>query len=214
MFNRIALCFTALTLFSAAPAFATGAHAEKGASGNGDSPDVTLTSTGQTVDGIPIENYTNFGTYLEIFQIPTAFTSGTPYLLTFNSALPTDGTAAYGVFDCDNGTGTAIDASGNPMANGSDCTQAPLNTSDQYVSFVEGTNTAKITFLASVPGANASTTYYFWTTATDVNGDFIGNLASITPAGSTGTVPEPGTFGLLASGLLAIALFRRRTTNA
>jgi hypothetical protein len=137
------------------------------------------------------------GTIYDIFQIPSSFTSGTPYALTFSSIA--DG---YGIFDCDNGlNGFAISADSPPINIGSTCTEGALGSNDAFVSFNEVGDTSTINFLG---GSGAPPTFYFWTTD--------GNLTGI--ASATVTTPEPAAILLLASGLAGLALLRRRLAQS
>jgi PEP-CTERM motif len=215
MFNRFALSIAALAL-CAAPVLANGAHVEKGASGNGLSTDAFFGTTSTGSNGVAETPYTNTNdsvdTVIDVFQIPSNFTAGTgtPYTMTFASVLPNADGALYGEFFCNNGSsGTAISvpqgATNTPVALGSTCTAGSLDSSgtSPFLSFNQVGNSVTVTFLG---GSNAPTNWYFWTTD--------GNLLSLKAAsGSTG-VPEPGTFALLAAGLIGLGLIRRRAEQA
>lgn len=205
MFNRFVLSCAALTFFAAAPAFANAVHAEKGASQQGISTDANFDSP-TTVNGIAVTPFFNVNDstnpLIDIFQIPANFESGTSYTLTFANI-----NLGYGVFDCNNPNDPtanfAISADSTPITLNGPCTAEPLGASDQFITYNEVGNKSTITF-TSVVGQTPPPSFFFWTPDQ--------NLLSITAA--TGTVPEPGTLALLACGLLAIALVRRRTANA
>jgi hypothetical protein len=204
MFNRIALIAGALALVSAAPAFANGVHASRGASQQGLKSDADFDSQ-TTVNGITVTPFFNVNDptdpLIDIFQIPSNFETGTPYTLTFSSI--DDG---YGVFDCANPndpTQDAISADSPAKVLNGPCTHEALGAGEQFINFNEVGNTSTITFNA-ISGQTPPATFYFWTPAS--------NLLSITAG--TSTMPEPGTYIMLAAGLLGIALLRRRTANA
>jgi hypothetical protein len=210
MFNRFALSIAALTLFAAAPAFANSVHASRGASQQGVSTDANFDAP-TTANGIPVTPFFNVNDsvdpLLEIFQIPSNFTSGTSYTLTFTNLA-----AGYGVFDCNNpnnpNANFAISADSTPVTLNGPCTAEAEGASDPFITYNEVGNTATITFTGS-----SSTTFYFWTTASEgTNGSLIGNLTSITAVNNT--VPEPATYAMLGAGLLMLTLMRRRTANA
>lgn len=213
MFNRIALCVIALTLFSAAPAFATStARPDKAASGQGLIADAFFSSsTVAGPDGVTESVFNNsndpFDPVIDVFALPMNFESGTAYTMSFKSLTPNMGGGLYGIFDCDNGTSqSAYSEDMTPVLVGTTCTPEPLGAGDALLSFTENDSNDTVTVSFIGNKATAPSQFFLWTTD--------GNLTGFAPAGSTGTVPEPGTFGLLASGLLAIALFRRRTANA
>ena len=197
MFNRSAILVAALILFAGAvPARANAVHAPKGASNQGLAADAFFQSP-TTVNGITVTPFDDQGTIFDIFQIPSSFSSGTPFVLTFNNIAN-----GYGIFDCDNGSNSfAISEDTPPQNIGSTCTKGPLGSNDAFVNFNEVGNTSTISF---VGGAGAPPTFYFWTTD--------GNLTAIAPVNAT--APEPSAFLLLASGLAALALLRRRALQS
>jgi hypothetical protein len=204
MFKHTAILAVALMLLaSAVPAGANGVHSEKAASNQGLAADAFFDSP-TTVNGITVTPFDDQGTILDVVQIPSSFESGTPFLLTFANI-----SNGYGIFNCDNGSNNFAVSEDDPPQNiGSTCTRGPVTpaaspSNEQFVSFNEVGNTSTITFLG---GAGAPPTFYFWTTD--------GNLTGIAPMSATGTAPEPAGFLLLASGLAAIALLRRRTVQS
>jgi hypothetical protein len=196
---------TLMLLVSAVPAGANGVHSEKAASNQGSSTDAFFEAQ-TTVNGITVTPFNDQGTILDIVQIPSSFTSGTSFVLTF-----ADITQGYGIFNCDNGPNNFAVSSPElptlPSINiGSTCTQGPVvsgSSNEQFVSFNESGNTSTITFLG---GAGAPPTFYFWTTDQ--------NLTGFAPVSANGTAPEPAGLLLLASGLAGIALLRRRTVQS
>ncbi len=199
MLTRSTVLTAVLVLLAGAfPAYASAVHTEKGASGQGDLSD-TFFDPSTTVNGITVTPFIELGTTYDIVQIPDAFTSGTPFLLTF-----TDINDGYGIFNCDNGSSNVALSSDNLPLPGSACTVgpvSPLTSNESFVSFNEVGNTSTITFLG---GAGAPSTFYFWTTD--------GNLTGISPA--IVTTPEPASFLLFASGLAGLAVFRRRVIQS
>jgi hypothetical protein len=197
MFNRASV-FAAVFVFLAGtlPVFANTVHAPKGASGQGLAADAFFQSP-TAVNGITVTPFDDQGTIFDIFQIPSSFTSGTPFTLTFSNIAN-----GYGIFDCDNGSNSfAISEDTPPQNIGSTCTKGPLGSNDAFVNFNEVGNTSTISFLG---GAGAPPTFYFWTTD--------GNLTGIAPVNAT--APEPSAFLLLASGLAVLALLRRRAPQS
>ena len=210
MFNRLALFAAALTLFAAAPAFANGAHAPRSASQQGDLDMANFGSTFTGANGISETTFVNNtlapgdpDITIDIFGIPANFETGTSYTMTFKNLIPNADGDVYGIFDCGNGTSPNPVSADNQTMTGP-CTAEPKGAGDAFVSYNENdlTNTVTISFLG---GSGAPGMFYFWTTD--------GNLTNLSPASASGTVPEPGTYVMLASGLLAISLLRRRTAN-
>jgi len=184
-----------LLLAGSAPLRANAVHVEKGASGQGLIADAFFEAP-TTVNGINVTPFNDQGTIFDIFQIPSSFTSGTSFLLTFTNL-----SAGYGIFDCDNGSNNfAISADTPPVPlPGSACTAAPLGSTDSLVNFDEVGNTSTITFL----GGSAPPQFFFWTTD--------GNLTGIS---AVATTPEPAELLLLAFGLAGLAVLRRRSVGA
>jgi hypothetical protein len=188
---------TLVLLANAVPAGANAVHTEKGGSNQGLAADAHFDPS-TPVNGITVTPFDDQGTIFDVFQIPSSFESGTPFLLTFANI-----NNGYGIFDCDNGTnGFAISEDTPPINIGSTCTAGPAGSNDAFVSFNEVGNTSTIKFLG---GAGAPPTFYFWTTD--------GNLTGLAPV-TSGTAPEPAGSLLLASGLAGIALLRRRTVQS
>jgi hypothetical protein len=184
-------------LVSAVPSYATAVHSEKGASNQGLAADAFFDPS-KPVNGITVTPFNDQHTIFDVFQIPSSFESGTPFLLTFANI-----NNGYGIFDCDNGTNSfAISEDTPPINIGSTCTAGPAGSNEAFVSFNEVGNTSTIKFLG---GAGAPPTFYFWTTD--------GNLTGLAPV-TSGTAPEPAGLLLLASGLASIALLRRRALQS
>src|ERR1700747_169212 len=108
MFNRPAILIAAFILLTAVPARATTVHAPKGASGQGLAADAFFQSP-TTVNGITVTPFDDQGTIFDIFQIPSSFTSGTPFALTFSNIAN-----GYGIFDCDNGSRRFVNSEETP----------------------------------------------------------------------------------------------------
>jgi hypothetical protein len=195
-FTRLSVFIAALALLAVAgPARANGAHAEKGASGQGLIADANFTSVTRTVDGVTIGQFDDQTTLYDVFTIPSTFETGTPFVLTFSSIA-----AGYGIFDCDNGSNSfALSADSPAVALIGPCTTGPVGSNDAFVSYLESGNTATISFLG---GAGAPPAFVFYTTA--------GNLLDIKPASTSTGMPEPSSILLLASGLAGLLLLRRR----
>jgi hypothetical protein len=204
MFNRLFVS-AALIVFASAPAFANGAHAEKGASRQGTSGAANFDSP-TTINGISVTPFFNVNDgvnpLIDIFQIPSSFTSGTSFTLSFTNI-----NLGYGIFDCDNGSApTAVSADfPTPVGLVGPCTQGALGSNDPFVTYTEVGNKSTITFNAGT-GNTPPPAFYFWTPDQ--------NLLGIAASSSTPTVPEPGTFAMLAAGLIGIALMRRRAVQA
>jgi hypothetical protein len=204
MLRPFSIIAAALVLLaSVIPAGANGVHPEKGASNQGLAADAFFEAP-TAVNGITVTPFDDQGTIFDVLQIPSSFTTGTSFLLTF-----ADITQGYGIFNCDNGANNFAVSEDDPPQNiGSTCTQGPVSpvsapSNEQFVNFNEVGNTSTISFLA---GSGAPPTFYFWTTD--------GNLTGFAPVSSTGTAPEPAGLLLLASGLAGIALLRRRTVQS
>jgi len=189
----LVLATAAAVLFAVAPARAN--LVDKGASGQGLLSDANF-ETGLTVNGIAVTPFDDQGTIYDIFQIPSDFTSGVSYTLTF-----ADISAGYGVFDCGNGTNDfGLSEDDPPQKVVGPCTAEPVpTTGNPFVTSNEVGNTATITF-SNPDSLAAPSTFYFWTTDA--------NLLSIEPA--TVTTPEPSSLLLLAFGFMGLILFRRR----
>jgi hypothetical protein len=202
-FLRTYIVFAAMMLLAVGPIRANSLHGEKGASNNGttDDADFKALNGGPDIDGIATTVYfnTNSGDVLDVFTLPSSFTAGTPVTLTFNTS-----SGVYGIFDCDNGSNSfaigvpTFPSTIPPVLNGP-CTAGPAGSNDKFVSFVDGTTSATLTFLG---GAGAPSTVVLY--AND------GTLTGIT-SGSGTAVPEPGTLLLVGIGLGGLFLLRRRT---
>lgn len=206
MFNRLIVSAAALVVFAAAPAFANGAHTDKGASRQGLSTDANFDSP-TTVNGVPVTQFFNnndsVNPLLDIFQLPSSFTSGSTITLTFANI-----NLGYGSFDCDNGSSsTAISADfPNGISLAGPCTKGALGSNDAFINFTEVGNVATLTFNGGT-GNTPPPAFYFWTPDK--------NLLSMSASTSGGgTVPEPSTYAMLALGLVGIAVMRRRAVQA
>src|SRR5271156_6544805 len=114
-FATIAVALVFLT--NAVPASATAVHSEKGASGQGLASDAFFDPS-TSVNGITVTPFNDQGTIYDVLQIPSSFTTGTSFTLTFANI-----NNGYGIFDCDNGAnGFAISADSTPVNIGSTCT--------------------------------------------------------------------------------------------
>ncbi len=194
MFRRTLMVVAILVLLSPALVHANTLHTEKGASGQGLATDAFFEPP-ITVNGISVTPFDDQGTIFDIFQIPSSFTSGTPYSLTFG-----DIGLGYGIFDCANGSSNfAVSDDMPPINIGSTCTPGPLGSNDSFVNFNESGNTSTISFLG---GAGAPSTFFFWTTD--------GNLLDISPLSATVSTPEPPALFLLAFSLGGLAVFRKQ----
>jgi PEP-CTERM motif len=219
------ICTGILALFIASPAFAN--HVDRPASGHGtddscstgDENCQTFGTAFTASDGLSVTPYTfsddgsvTFN-YLDLFAV-TGVSSGTTISFTFPTlATPLDG--QFGVFAC-NGTaenpGQAIDAAGVPFGpTPSPCTAIPpTQTASDFLSNPTGPVTTW-TFNSSTIG-----TWWFYAVATGptLAGESIYLPTSVTVTGGSNTVPEPGTLLLLASGLVGLAVLRRRQAHA
>jgi PEP-CTERM motif-containing protein len=212
MFNRFALTVATLALFSAAPAFANGLHADKGASMQGPAAQVGFGTAFVGPGGItetPFNNTTltagDPDAIVDVFGIPLNFESGTTYTMTFTSVVGNADGAVYGIFDCNNGSNNfAISSDSTPKNIGGPCTAEDEGNGDQFVNFNQVGSKVSIQF-QTVSGQTPPGQFFFWTTD--------GNLTDFAAGTTTGTTPEPATYTLLGAGLLALTLLRRRTAN-
>jgi hypothetical protein len=192
-FSRCSVAMAALLLLAVGPARATTIHGEKSSSGQGLLADAFFDGTTTPVEGVTVTRFDDQGTILDIFALPSSFTSGTPVTLTFNSIAN-----GYGIFSCDNGSNNfGLSEDSPPQDVIGPCTVGSSN--ESFVNFVEGANTSTLTFL---PGAGAPSAFFAWTTD--------GNLTGIQAGSSTTTVPEPGTLALVGMGLVGLFVLRRR----
>jgi hypothetical protein len=212
MINRI-FATAALLALAAAPVFANGAHVDRGASRNGEPADAFFGTPFTGANGVTEITYDNTLTtvnpLIDVFQIPSNFATGTSYTMTFTNVLPVDLDAVYGIFDCDNGTGGAVDASGNDLPGGSNCTHENAGDGDKFVNFVENDATKTVTISFIGGQGTPPPSFYFWTTP----GNLLNLSAASTTGGGTG-VPEPATYAMLGAGLLGLSLMRRRAVQA
>jgi hypothetical protein len=219
------ICTGILALFISSPAWAT--HVDRPASGHG--TDDTCSSGADNCqsfgtqftasDGLIVTPYTfdddppNF-TYLDLFAV-TGINAGTTVSFTFTS-LPSDTLGQFGVFTCD-GTaanpGQAVDAIGAPIGpTPSPCTGIPSSqTASSFLSNPTGLDT---TWTFSSNGGLTTWWFYALATGTTKTDESAFLPTSVTVTGSSGTVPEPGTLLLLASGIVGLAVLRRREAHS
>ena len=220
------ICTGILALFIASPARAN--HVDRPASGHGVDNTCSINEPCQTFgtpftasDGLSVTPYTyNDGTgfnYLDIFAVP-GISAGTTVSFAFPAlATPADG--QFGVFTCDNqgfGTdknlGDAVDASGNKFLSNS-CTGIPPSptTANDFLSNPNGPVTS---WAFSSNGGVSTWWFYALATGPTSAGVSIYLPTSVTVTGGSNTVPEPGSLLLLASGIVGLAVLRRRQAHA
>ncbi len=196
-FKLSGFAFTgALLLASCVPAMANGVHSEKNVSAQGNLSDANFTGVTGTVDGISYAQFDDQTTLLDIFTLPASFTTGTAFTISMS-----DIDQGYGLWSCGPGATQGTSADDMPIVGA--CTPGINN--ESFVSFNEVGNTSTVAFLG---GADAPSTYTFWVTALDLNGN--NNLLDIKPVSTTNSMPEPSSILLLASGLAGLLLLRRR----
>jgi hypothetical protein len=218
------ICTGILALLIASPAFAN--HVDRPASGHG-TDDTCSTGdencqtfgTAFTANGLSVTPYTYSDdgsvtlNFLDLFAV-TGINAGTTVSFTFAS-VPADG--QFGVFACNGDAanpGQAIDAAGNPFGpTPSPCTGiAPLPTTAS--DFLSNPNGPVTSWAFSSNGG--TTTWWFYALATGPTsaGVSIYLPTSVNVSGGSNTVPEPGTLLLLASGIVGLAVLRRRQAHA
>jgi hypothetical protein len=157
--------------------------------------------------------------YLDVFAVSGILT-GSTVTFTFSGTTPVGG--QFGVFACgnpgnmgDTAPGDAVDAIGTKLTPGSGpspCTgiAAPQTASD----FLSNPGDPITTWTFS--SNDGLSTWWFYALATGpASGDASAFLpTSWTVTGSSGTVPEPGTLLLLASGIVGLAVLRRREAHS
>jgi hypothetical protein len=200
-YKRLSVMIAALVFCAAAPLRANSIHGTKGASNQGTAADANFgpAGGGPTISGIPttlfINNNVNPSETLDLFSLP-GFSTGAIFTLTFNTA-----NAAYGIFNCDNGTSNqAVSAIGESLTG--PCTVGGASDNTNFVNFVDGATSATVQFNGA---AGAPSTFVFYA--------FDGTLTSIT-SGTTTPVPEPSTIALFGAGLVGLLVFRRRSAQA
>jgi hypothetical protein len=221
--SYLPICTGVLALLISSPAWAN--HVDRPASGHGTDDTCSANEPCQVFgtpftasDGLSVTPYTyNDGTgfnYLDIFAV-TGINAGTTVSFSF-ATLPADG--QFGVFTCSNpgfGTdtnpGDAVDAAGTSL-NSTSCTGIP--DSQTSSSFLSNPNGPVTSWAFSSNGG--VTTWWFYADATGpTSADASGFLpTSVTVAGGSNTVPEPGTLLLLASGIAGLATLRRRQAHS
>jgi hypothetical protein len=194
--RRIVIAVAVMVLTVAGPALGTPIHTVKSSSNQGLLADAFFDGTTTTVDGVTVARFDDQGTNFDVFGLPSSFTTGTPVVLMFS-----DITQGYGIFECENGANNFGASADSPsLAVVGPCTVGSNN--EQFVNFVEGANSATLTF---VPGAGAPSQFFAWTTD--------GNLTGIQAGSGSTNVPEPGTLALVGIGLVGLCVFRRRAVS-
>lgn len=219
------ICTGILALFIASPARAN--HVDRPASGHGVDKTCSINEPCQTFgtpftasDGLSVTPYTyNDGTgfnYLDIFAVP-GISAGTTVSFAFPAlATPADG--QFGAFTCSNpgfGTvtdpGTAVDASGN-VALSTSCTG--ILDSQSSADFLSNPTGPVTSWAFSSNGGVSTWWFYALATGPTSAGVSIYLPTSVTVTGGSNTVPEPGSLLLLASGIVGLAVLRRRQAHA